>query len=239
MTHLHTRLGCRLTLLIFIVLALTAGLVIASPIGGIVVDPDGKPVPGARIIVNGTDAARTEAAAEKLRGEGHDVLAAPFDVTNEKAVVASFARLDADGVEVDILVNNAGIQFRRPMLELDRADWQRVLDTNLTSAFVVGREAAKRMVPRGRGKIVNVASLTSSVARATIAPYAVAKGGLLMLTRSMTAATHRISPSSLCTRTTEPSTIPRTPASSGWISQIVCGSAFNSTGRLPYEELME
>lgn len=142
---------------------------------------------GARIIVNGTDAARTEAAAEKLRGEGHDVLAAPFDVTDEKAVVASFARLDDDGVEVDILVNNAGIQFRRPMLELERADWQRVLDTNLTSAFIVGREAAKRMVPRGRGKIVNVASLTSSVARATIAPYAVAKGGLLMLTRSMTA----------------------------------------------------
>lgn len=142
---------------------------------------------GARIIVNGTDAARTGAAAEALRAAGHDVLSAPFDVTDEAAVTASFEQLDAEGVEVDILVNNAGIQFRRPILELKRADWQRVLDTNLTSAFLVGREAAKRMLPRGRGKIVNVGSLTSSVARATIAPYAVSKGGLLMLTRTMTA----------------------------------------------------
>ena len=88
---------------------------------------------------------------------------------------------------VDILVNNAGIQHRQPMLELSTENWRRVIETNLTSAFVVGREAARRMVPRGYGKIINIGSLTSEVARATITPYAVAKGGIKMLTRGMAA----------------------------------------------------
>ena len=90
-------------------------------------------------------------------------------------------------IAIDILVNNAGIQFRKPMLELETKDWQRVIDTNLTSAFVLGREAAKRMIPRGHGKIVNIGSLTSEYARATIAPYAVSKGGIKMLTQMMAA----------------------------------------------------
>ncbi|MEJ1161618.1 SDR family oxidoreductase [Prosthecomicrobium sp. N25] len=142
---------------------------------------------GARIVVNGTDPARTEAAAAELAGEGFEARAAAFDVTDEAAVAAAFARLDGQGVEVDVLVNNAGIQYRKPMVELAAADWRRVLETNLTSAFLVGREAARRMIPRGRGKIINITSLTSEVARATISPYTAAKGGLKMLTRSMTA----------------------------------------------------
>jgi gluconate 5-dehydrogenase len=90
-------------------------------------------------------------------------------------------------VAIDILVNNAGIQLRKPMVELSTSEWQRVIDTNLTSAFIVGREAAKRMIPRGSGKIVNIGSLTSELARATVAPYTVAKGGIKMLTKAMTA----------------------------------------------------
>ena len=73
------------------------------------------------------------------------------------------------------------------MLDLATADWQRVIDTNLTSAFVVGREAARRMVARGAGKIINIGSLTSELARATVAPYTVAKGGIKMLTKAMAA----------------------------------------------------
>ena len=111
-----------------------------------------------------------------------------FDVTNESAVVDAFAKLDAEGIAVDILVNNAGIQLRKPLVELSVAEWQRVIDTNLTSAFVVGREAARRMIRRGKGgKIVNIGSLTSEVARATVAPYTAAKGGIKLLTRSMAA----------------------------------------------------
>ncbi|SMO66314.1 SDR family oxidoreductase [Paracoccus laeviglucosivorans] len=142
---------------------------------------------GARVVLNGVSPDRLAEAEAEMRAAGHDVLTAAFDVADEAAVVAGFAALDQAGVQVDILVNNAGIQFRKPMLELATADWQRVIDTNLTAAFVVGREAARRMAGRGRGKIVNIGSLTSELARATIAPYTVAKGGIKMLTKAMAA----------------------------------------------------
>jgi gluconate 5-dehydrogenase len=142
---------------------------------------------GAAIVLNGSDAARLSDAASQMRAAGHTIHEARFDVTNEADILAAFAALDAQGVAVDILVNNAGIQFRRPMVELDTADWRRVIETNLTSAFVIGREAAKRMIPRGHGKVINIGSLTSDAARATVAPYTVAKGGIKMLTRAMTA----------------------------------------------------
>jgi gluconate 5-dehydrogenase len=142
---------------------------------------------GARIILNGANPGRLAEAAAALRAQGHDVLEARFDVCDETEVVATFERLDTEGVAVDILVNNAGIQFRRPMIELATEDWRRVIETNLTSAFVVGREAARRMMVRGGGKIVNVGSLTSELARATVTPYTVAKGGIKMLTKGMAA----------------------------------------------------
>ncbi|KRW97585.1 SDR family oxidoreductase [Paracoccus sp. MKU1] len=142
---------------------------------------------GARVILNGVDAARLEGAASDMRAAGHEVLTAAFDVTDEAAIIAAFQDFDAQGVAVDILVNNAGIQFRKPMLDLATADWRRVIEANLTSAFVIGREAARRMAPRGRGKIINIGSLTSELARATVAPYTVAKGGIKMLTKAMAA----------------------------------------------------
>jgi gluconate 5-dehydrogenase len=148
----------------------------------------GMAAAGARVVLNGTDAKRVGESAQALRALGHTVFEAPFDVVDEAAVVGAFAALDAQGVDVDILVNNAGIQFRKPMVELALTDWQRVIDVNLTSAFLVGREAARRMIARGRGgKVINIASLTSEGARATVAPYTAAKGGIKMLTRAMTA----------------------------------------------------
>jgi gluconate 5-dehydrogenase len=142
---------------------------------------------GAAVVLNGADAGRLASATSELRAAGHTVRESRFDVTNEAEILTAFANLDAQGVAIDILVNNAGIQLRRPMVELDTADWRRVIETNLTSAFVIGREAAKRMIPRGHGKIINIGSLTSDAARATVAPYTVAKGGIKMLTRAMTA----------------------------------------------------
>ena len=142
---------------------------------------------GADIVLNGTSAESLAEAAAGLASTGRKIHPMAFDVTDEAAVVAAFAELDRRGVAVDILVNNAGIQLRKPMLELSVADWDKVLDTNLKSAFVVGREAARRMVARKRGKIINIASVTSEQARATVAPYTVAKGGIRMLTKAMTA----------------------------------------------------
>jgi len=143
---------------------------------------------GAAIVLNGSDPSRLAVAASTLRSKGCKVTEATFDVTDEAAVLAAFETLDAEGIAVDILVNNAGVQLRKPLVDLSVAEWNRVIDTNLTSAFVVGREAARRMIGRGRGgKIINIGSLTSEVARATVAPYTAAKGGIKLLTRSMAA----------------------------------------------------
>ena len=148
---------------------------------------EGLAAAGAGLVLNGSDERRLADAVAEIGAAGHTVRAMRFDVTDEAAILAAFEALDREHVAIDILVNNAGIQFRRPMLELDTADWRRVIDTNLTSAFVIGREAARRMAPRGRGKIINIGSLTSELARATVAPYTVAKGGIKMLTKAMAA----------------------------------------------------
>jgi gluconate 5-dehydrogenase len=148
---------------------------------------EGFAAAGAAVILNGADAGRLTTAATEMNAAGHAVHEAHFDVTDEGAVIGAFERFDAEGIAVDILVNNAGIQLRKPMVELATDEWRRVIEANLTSAFVIGREAAKRMIPRGRGKVINIGSLTSELARATVAPYTVAKGGIKMLTRAMAA----------------------------------------------------
>jgi len=140
---------------------------------------------GARLVVNGTDPARVETAVAEFRSAGHAAEGAAFDVTDEAAIVNAFGSFDAKGVAIDILVNNAGIQMRKPLVEFTSADWRKVIETNLTSAFIIGREAAKRMIPRKRGKIINIGSLASELARPTVGPYTAAKGGIKTLTKSM------------------------------------------------------
>jgi gluconate 5-dehydrogenase len=143
---------------------------------------------GAAVILNGRDETKLAAAAHMLTADGHRVTTATFDVSDEQAVMAAFDGFDRAGTAIDILVNNAGIQFRKPMVDLAAEDWRRVIETNLTSAFLIGRETARRMIARGQGgKIINIGSLTSEVARATVAPYTAAKGGIKQLTRSMAA----------------------------------------------------
>jgi len=146
---------------------------------------EGMAKAGARLIINGVDAARVESAVAEFRAAGHQADGVAFDVTDEPAVVGAFERFDREGIAVDILVNNAGIQRRKPLVEFTTDEWRKVIETNLTSAFITGREAAKRMLPRKRGKIINIGSLGSELARPTIAPYTAAKGGIRNLTRSM------------------------------------------------------
>lgn len=143
---------------------------------------------GASVILNGTSEPHMNSALEKLNAQGLNARGFLFNVASEEAIERVFSQLDAENVHVDIVINNAGIQFRKPMLELALSDWQRVLDVNLTSAFLVARAAARRMVDRkSGGKIINIGSLTSEAARATVAPYTAAKGGIKLLTKSMAA----------------------------------------------------
>ena len=132
---------------------------------------------GATIVLNGSQGERLATAAAERRVRGCTVHEACFDVTDETGIIAAFERLDLDKIAIDILVNNAGIQLRRPMVELATEDWRRVIEVNLTSAFVIGREAAKRMIPRGYGKVINIGSLTSELARATSGDGSAVHGG--------------------------------------------------------------
>jgi gluconate 5-dehydrogenase len=134
---------------------------------------------GARVAVNGRSQESCEAAAAQLDG----AFAAPFDVTDEASVAAGVAAIG----QIDVLVNNAGIQVRGPLEGFSLEDWQRVLDVNLTSAFLVSRAVVPGMIERGAGKIVNTCSVTSKVGRETIGPYTASKGGLKQLTRAMCA----------------------------------------------------
>ena len=142
---------------------------------------------GAAIVLNGSDEKKLAAAAEALRVEiaNSRVTTAAFDVTNGAAAESAVAKIEAEFAPIDILVNNAGIQRRAPLAEMTEAQWREVLDVDLTSAFLVARAVAPRMIARKAGKIINICSVMSDVTRPTIGNYAAAKGGLKMLTKAM------------------------------------------------------
>lgn len=144
---------------------------------------------GATIVLNGIDGARLASAHTRLAARiGHDRVAAHrFDVTDETGVTRAVDSIESEVGPIDVLVNNAGIQHREPLLDVSLADWQRVIDIDLTAAFLVGRTVAARMLPRRAGKIVNICSVQTDLARPTIGPYTAAKGALRNLTRAMTA----------------------------------------------------
>jgi gluconate 5-dehydrogenase len=131
---------------------------------------------GARVAINGRTADAVEAVVAKLEGS----VAAPFDVTDEAAVVGA---VEAVG-PVDVLVNKTGITIRRALVDLEPEEWRRMIEVNLTSAFLVARAVAPGMIERGRGKIVNVCSVMSELARPTVGACAATKGALKMLTAS-------------------------------------------------------
>lgn len=143
---------------------------------------------GARVVLHGRDPAKLAEAAQTLRADtGSDIACAAFDVTDNTAVERGVAELIAAHGLPDILVNNAGLQKRAPFAEFAPADWDAVLRTNLSSAFYVAHALAAPMSARGSGKIVNLGSVQSMLARETIAPYAASKGGVAMLTKGMAA----------------------------------------------------
>jgi gluconate 5-dehydrogenase len=143
---------------------------------------------GATVVLNGRDPGTLEAArAALVEQTGGAASAEAFDVTNSAEIGVAVARIEDTVGPIDILVNNAGTQIRKPLVNFGDDEWDTLMDTNLGAAFKVGREVARRMLPRGRGKIVNICSLQSEQARPGTAPYAAAKGGLKMLTKGMCA----------------------------------------------------
>lgn len=137
---------------------------------------------GARVLLHGRDPAALQAQAADMPNCAGTLA---FDVTDADAVCGAFARVQADHGGLDILVNNAGVIPRKPLLETTDAEWQRVIDANLTAYFRAAREAARLMVPRGRGRIVMVSSIMGLVARPTIPGYITAKAGLHGMVRAL------------------------------------------------------
>ncbi|SDA88584.1 SDR family oxidoreductase [Mesorhizobium qingshengii] len=140
---------------------------------------------GASVVLNGRDRARIDSAVEKLRDTGSKAHASVFDVTDFQAVNADVARIEAEIGAIDILVNNAGIQFRAPLEDFPEEQWERLFKTNVSGAFHAGKAVARHMIPRGKGKIINIGSVQSELARPNIAPYTATKGAIRNLTRGM------------------------------------------------------
>jgi NAD(P)-dependent dehydrogenase (short-subunit alcohol dehydrogenase family) len=141
---------------------------------------------GAKVALVARRADRVASAAEALRAAGHTAAHWRMDVTDGDSVAAALDAVAATFGEIDILVNNAGITVTRRFLDLDFADWQAVIDTNLNGVARVGQAVAKRMAARGQGgAIVNIASILGERPAAQVAPYAAAKAAVISLTGTM------------------------------------------------------
>ena len=140
---------------------------------------------GASIVLNGRDATKLGSAADALRASGADVEVLRFDATMHDAVRAAVDEFEADIGAIDILVNNAGMQHRAPLEEFPADAFERLLQTNVASVFHVGQAVARHMIKRGKGKIVNIASVQTALARPGIAPYTATKGAVANLTKGM------------------------------------------------------
>ena len=138
---------------------------------------------GARVTLCARRLAPLEQTAHEIRAHGGEVDCLSMDVTDGASVAAAFARL---AEPLDVLVNNAGTAADRMLLDLEDADWSRVLEANLSGAWRVARAAAQSMIASGNGgSIVNIASILGSAVQKGTAPYSAAKAGLIQLTRTM------------------------------------------------------
>jgi 2-deoxy-D-gluconate 3-dehydrogenase len=143
---------------------------------------------GAHVIIAGRNAEKSAAALHDLRAAGASAQAVAVDVTDEASVQGLFADLLQGHGRLDILVNNAGSTVRKPPEQLTLAEWNAVMDVNLTSAFLCCRAAHPLMVAAGAGKIVNVGSMLSIFGAPYAAVYGASKGGIVQFTRSIATA---------------------------------------------------
>jgi gluconate 5-dehydrogenase len=146
---------------------------------------DGLAAAGAEVVINSNEGDELRAACRELKAKGYKAHAMEFDVTDREAMLAAVDRIENEIGPIEVLVSNAGIQRRAPFIEFDAETYRQVMATNLDHMFFVGQAVARRMIPRGRGKIINTCSLNSEIGRRTIAPYTASKGGAKMLTKAM------------------------------------------------------
>ncbi|MCA1397768.1 glucose 1-dehydrogenase [Bradyrhizobium sp. BRP56] len=139
---------------------------------------------GAAVAVVGRNEAKSKAAVEDLGKRGAKAIAVATDVTDKAAVAAMVERVVREFGRIDILVNNAGMSIRKPPHELELEEWSKVIDTNLTSAFMCSKAAYPALKASGHGKIINIGSMMSIFGASFAAAYAASKGGIVQYTRA-------------------------------------------------------
>ena len=150
---------------------------------------------GARVVATGRRQSELERVCSEIACAGGDAHPVVMDVTDAGSVAAAFERAETRYGTVDVLVNNSGVASGKPALDLSQADWDRVIDTNLSGAWRVAQISAQRLVAAGQsGSIINIASILAYRVAGGVAPYAASKAGLLHLTQALALewARHRI-----------------------------------------------
>ena len=140
---------------------------------------------GAEVVVNGRSPDKIAAVVARIAAAGGNAHGVAFDVTASAEVRAGVARIEEEIGPIDILFNNAGVQRRAPLEDFAEETWRELMRANLDSVFFVGQTVARAMIARKRGRIVNICSVQSELARPGIAPYAASKGAVKMLTKGM------------------------------------------------------
>ena len=141
---------------------------------------------GARVVINGNSSQeKIDSTVAQFNADGIDTYGYRFDVTDEKSVIDTIGKIQAEVAPIDILVNNAGIIKRTPLAEMDVKDFEQVIKVDLISPFIVSKAVVEGMINRKSGKIINICSMMSELGRNTVGAYAAAKGGLKMLTKNM------------------------------------------------------
>ncbi|GAA3568431.1 SDR family NAD(P)-dependent oxidoreductase [Marinobacter xestospongiae] len=150
---------------------------------------------GARVVVAARRLERLESLVSELEQAGGQALAVAMDVTDSDSVLTALTTVENQFGPVEILINNAGIGDPRPFLETTEADWDRMMDTNLKSAWFLAREVSRRLVEKGQpGSIINIASILGLRVGRDLSHYAVAKAGVVQLTKALAVelSRHRI-----------------------------------------------
>ena len=140
---------------------------------------------GADVAISARSSDQLDSACDEIRALGRRALALPADLSNLNELAGVFGSVEADFGQLDILFNNAGTGFRKPLLEITPADWDHVADLNLRSLFFACQHGIRLMEPRGYGRIINTASLTSFLGFAQVSVYGATKGGVAQLTKAL------------------------------------------------------
>ena len=142
---------------------------------------------GAEILVNGRQSDRVTDAVSMLAGQSVKAYAFVADVTQQDQITTAIDAYEADKGPIDILINNAGMQHRAPLERFDAEIFDQMIAVNLKAAFYTAKALSRHMIARQAGKVINIASVMSQLARPGIAPYTATKGAIANLTKGMAA----------------------------------------------------